>query len=222
MKTIKMKVELISDTISGSGEGFGAIIDTDCQYDEYGIPFISAKRIKGTLRNSLNDLLEMPAVSKANNFVDEADREKVLDTVFGKKGSMQSSSIAISDFVVENYDLAKSWFSYLIDQYPNIFSSETILSTFTNIRTQTEIENGIAVPHSLRTSRAVNKGLKFMADITIEKEDEKIEELLALACANLRRIGTKRNRGLGDIQCELIGDIVPTAISKFEKELEPK
>jgi CRISPR type III-B/RAMP module RAMP protein Cmr1 len=223
MKIIKMTIELLSDTLSGSGEGFGAIIDTDIQYDKCGIPFISAKRIKGCLRNSLNDLLEMPAVSKARGIKDEEERNKMLNSIFGSKGSIQSSSFEISDFVVEDYEIVKSWFNYLKNHYTSIFSNEKILSTYTNIRKQTRVDGlGIAVKHSLRTSRVANKGLKFSAEITIDNMNKVNEEYLALACANLRRIGIKRNRGLGEIRCSLEGDIIHRAISNFEKELEEK
>jgi len=223
MKKNKMTIELLSDTISGSGEGFGAVIDTDVQYDEFGIPFISAKRIKGSLRNSLNEILEMPIVSEAKNCTKQYERDKILSLLFGETGSVESSSLFISNFFVADYQSVKSWFSYLIDKYPDIFSNQKILSTLTNIRRQTKVnEAGIAEDHSLRSSRAVNKGLKFEAEISIEEDNNNIEEYLALACANLRKIGTKRNRGLGDVKCELDSELITNSINKLEKELEGK
>ncbi|MDP3149834.1 MAG: RAMP superfamily CRISPR-associated protein [Ignavibacteria bacterium] len=223
MKTLKVTLELLSDTLSGSGEGFGAMIDTDVQYDEFGIPFISAKRIKGCLKNSLHDLLEMPAVSD-NKFQGQSEaerkesRKEIIEKVFGKAGAVNSTSFAIGDFLLEDHEAIKTWFAYLIEKYPGIFSSEKILSAFTNTRKQTKIGNDeVAEPHSLRTSRVVNRGIKLETDICFEEEDKEVEGLLALSCANLRRIGTKRNRGLGDVRCELIGDIVSLAINDLEK-----
>jgi CRISPR-associated protein Csx10 len=222
MKKIKMIIELQSDALSGSGEGFGAVIDTDVEYDECGIPFMSSKRIKGCLRNSLYDLLEMPAVSTAKKYTRE-NKNKLLNSVFGVIGSVQSSSFGISDFFIEDYETVKAWFAYLKSEYPGIISNERILSTFTNIRRQTKVDDkGIAEEHSLRTSRVVNKGLKFIADITFENEDKETQELFALACANLKRIGTKRNRGLGEIKCMLDPDILSGAVRNLEKTLEEK
>jgi CRISPR-associated protein Csx10 len=216
-----MTIELLSDTLSGSGEGFGAVIDTDVQYDECGIPYISSKRIKGSLRNSLNDLLIMPAVWKALDFKDDKGKDKILDKYFGEKGAVQSSPFSISNFVIEDYELVKPWFAFLKTKYSSIFSNEIILSSFTNIRRQTSVDDeGIALEHSLRTSRVVNKKLKFVADITFENEDLEIEKYLSLACANLKRIGLKRNRGLGEIRCSLEGNLIPAAISNFEEVLE--
>ena len=221
MKTIKMTIELISDTLSGSGEGFGAVIDTDVQYDDCGIPYISTKRIKGLLRNSLSDLFEMPVVWKTLGIRDDKEKEIILDKYFGKKGAVQSSAFSISNFVIEDYELVKPWFAYLKTQYPSIFSNEIILSSFTNIRRQTKVDDkGIAEDYSLRTSRVVIKGSSFVADINIENNDPEFEKYLALACANLKRIGLKRNRGLGEIRCSLDGDLITAAISNFEKVLE--
>lgn len=218
-----MTIELLSDTVSGSGEGFGAVIDNDIEYDNAGIPFISSKRIKGVLRNSLNEILEMPIVAKAKGCSDQVDRDEILNTLFGKPGSVETSSLNIDNFVVAKYESIKAWFGYLSTTYSSVFSNQKILSTLTNIRRQTKVnENGIAEDHSLRTSRAVNKGLRFEADISFEDENTNNEEYLALACANLRRIGTKRNRGLGDVKCDLIGVIIPAHISNFEKSLEAK
>jgi CRISPR-associated protein Csx10 len=220
MKKIKMTIELLSDTLSGSGEGFGAIIDTDVQYDEFGIPFISSKRVKGLLRNSLVDLFDMPAIK---NIIGATKRNEILSKLFGKAGSVLPSSVEISDFFIDDYDQVKSWFSYLKTSYQNIFSAEKILAAFTNIRTQTMLdENEIAADHSLRTSRVVNRGLNFEAEVIFEEEDEESEKYLALACANLRRIGMKRNRGLGDVKCDLIGDLVPISIDNLKLSLEGK
>ena len=48
---MKIEMKLLSDAIPGSGEGLAGIIDADITYDEYGIPYIPAKRIKGILKD---------------------------------------------------------------------------------------------------------------------------------------------------------------------------
>lgn len=57
MKTYKISVSLLSASLIGSAEGYGAIIDSDVIFDEVGIPYIPAKRFKGILRES-GELLE--------------------------------------------------------------------------------------------------------------------------------------------------------------------
>ena len=51
MMNHKINVKLKSDALIGSGEGFGAIIDTDVVFDEVGIPYIPGRRIKGCLKD---------------------------------------------------------------------------------------------------------------------------------------------------------------------------
>ena len=48
----KIKIELLSDMCASSGGTYGSVVDNDIEYDSYGIPYISAKRIKGCLRES--------------------------------------------------------------------------------------------------------------------------------------------------------------------------
>ena len=52
MKSYTIEIQLISDAIIGSGEGFGSLIDTDIVFDGLGVPFIPARRIKGCLRDA--------------------------------------------------------------------------------------------------------------------------------------------------------------------------
>ena len=44
---MKITIKLLSDALINSGEGFGAIIDSDVVFDDIGLPYIPAKRIKG-------------------------------------------------------------------------------------------------------------------------------------------------------------------------------
>lgn len=43
---MKLKIELLSDFCTGSGEGFNSTVDTDAVFDEYGFPYIPAKRLR--------------------------------------------------------------------------------------------------------------------------------------------------------------------------------
>lgn len=46
MKSYTIEIQLISDAIIGSGEGFGSLIDTDIVFDGLGVPIIPARRIR--------------------------------------------------------------------------------------------------------------------------------------------------------------------------------
>ena len=50
----------------------------------------------------------------------------------------------------------------------------------------------------------MNKGFTFIGTITCTKRHARSKLLLALACANLRRVGMGRTRGLGEVTCDLL------------------
>lgn len=59
---MKITIELLSDICIGSGESYNSVIDTDVTYDDYGLPYIPAKRIKGCIREAgleLKDFFEL-------------------------------------------------------------------------------------------------------------------------------------------------------------------
>lgn len=213
MEKYEIELTLLSPTLIGSGERFGSLIDTDIVFDDAGIPFIPSKRIKGCLRDSAIEVCKMLKISKIKNFINLKELKDVskpeknsfesVVSIFGYQGQSFSAPIYFSNLFLENYEVLRKWFQYLINKYPSIFTREAIIKTFTEIRQQTAIEDGIAKAHSLRTIRVVREGLKFLGLIFFEKDDINGVKLLSLACANLRRFGTKRNRGFGEIICKL-------------------
>lgn len=56
----------------------------------------------------------------------------------------------------------------------------------------------------MRIIRLLKKGKVFEGKVILEKDSEELLMLLSLACLNLRRFGTRRNRGFGEIKCSLL------------------
>ena len=56
---MKITIELLSDICIGSGESYNSVIDTDVTYDDYGLPYIPAKRIKGCIREAGLELKDL-------------------------------------------------------------------------------------------------------------------------------------------------------------------
>ncbi|MDM8522011.1 RAMP superfamily CRISPR-associated protein [Desulfococcaceae bacterium HSG8] len=202
MKKHRLELKLESPTLIGSGEGFGSLVDTDIVFDEVGIPFVPSKRIKGCLRDSASEADEM---FRSSGITFPTNIEKT----FGKAGSSESAPAYFSNLFIENYEENKAWLKYYLKNgnYPGVLSRERILETFTEIRWQTAINpDGVAQPHSLRTIRVVKKGIIFYGDVHIEKQDEAILNTLSVACLNFRLMGTKRNRGFGEVRCTLLNE----------------
>ncbi len=202
MKQYKLRLELISSTLIGSGEGFGAVIDADIVFDDFGIPYIPSKRIKGCLRDSAIEVCEILKASQINYLPNNGFA--IVDSLFGVPGMDEPAPLYVSNFAVEGYDEIVQWIGYFAEKYPDIVNPEALRKIFTQIRQQTSIdENGTAKKHSLRTIRVAKKGLVFEGYLELEEESEEFVKLLYLACLNLRRFGTKRNRGFGEIKCRL-------------------
>lgn len=197
MKTLQLKVKLKSPTLLGSGEGWGSIIDADVLFDEHGLPYFPGRRLKGMLRESATEVSEMFAQSG----IDGIAKSKVTDT-FGRSGDAAGAAVVFNDLFVEDYEETVKWLAWCFERFKGLFSSEKVLDSLTMIRQQTAIQaDGTARDGSLRTLRVLKSGLVFQGDISFANDSS--VKLIALACANLKRIGTSRNRGLGLVDCAL-------------------
>jgi len=209
MRTFSMELILESPCLIGSGEGFGSLIDSDIVFDELGIPYIPAKRVKGCLRDSAIEVCEMFSQSGIKIFdlsQENSDNKfKIVSKVFGKPGSQYNAPVYFSNLIIRDYEELAKWLKYLGKKYNDIFNRESIINQYTEIRQQTSIdeESGTAKKHSLRTIRVAKRGLIFEGTIDFEEEGEDMIKLIYFACENFRRFGTKRNRGLGKVKCEL-------------------
>ncbi len=191
---MKIIMTLKSDAIPGSGNSLAGIIDRDINYDKYGLPFIPAKRIKGILRESAEDL-----------GIDEND-------LFGVEGSPEGSSFIIDNGYVKNYESYKKFLSSKVNK--DFLSQQATLDYFTYTRSQTTIENGVAKENSLRVSRVLKKGLVFEFNLEYNKKDE---ENIEKICKVTRGFGASRTRGFGEIELRLLTENETTNSSEIAK-----
>ena len=77
---IELQIKLLSDMHLGSGKA-DVNLDADIVYDENGMPYFPAKRLKGLLYESAKEILEMSAVSGKLLFTEEA-----VENLFGQPG----------------------------------------------------------------------------------------------------------------------------------------
>ena len=155
-----LRIDLLSDLCSGSGDTYNSSIDTDIVYDDFGLPYIPAKRIKGCIRESLLELIEFGVF----------DQRMMID-LFGNAD--KESSFSLSDARLEHYS------DYVHDLKIKGENRQFVLDLFTYSRTQTAIdhETGTAKEDYLRTKRVLKRGLTFKAllsfnsDLTEEQID---------------------------------------------------
>jgi CRISPR-associated protein Csx10 len=100
-----------------------------------------------------------------------------------------------------------------------------VVDYFTDVRHQTAIdpETKITKEHSLRTIRVLSGQNEFSGYITVNYKNENVEKLLAFISLYLDRMGSKRNRGFGKIEVEILDEqgnsLTQFLKQKLEKEL---
>ncbi len=219
MKLLTLRITTESETLIGSGEGWGANIDTDVVLDDCGLPYIPAKRIKGCLRESALEVVEMFEQSGI-------DYTENLEEIFGKKGQGKTRVVFENLYIgkdVKEYEKIRECLMWGMHEFGHIISKETTASVLTSLRQQTAInKDEVAEEHSLRTIRVIKKGVEFVGKVHLPKDDKlnKNENLLSFAAKNLRYIGTKRNRGFGQITCSFVELNANSFISTLEKKTE--
>jgi CRISPR/Cas system CSM-associated protein Csm3 (group 7 of RAMP superfamily) len=186
---ITLVITLESDTLPGSGQGIAGLIDIDVRHDDSGLPYLHGRTVKGLLRAALSDLDEMPGVPDA-----------ALKPAFEMLGKPeQPGTLHIGPATTGSDNLRAHLKNAKI-------SPQVALQALTRLRRQTKIdeETGAAEDHTLRTLRVLSAGLEMRAALQQPDPftDAQKGVMAALACA-LRRIGTRRTRGLGCVRARL-------------------
>ena len=192
---MKIEMELLSDAIPGSGEGIAGIIDGDITYNEFGIPHIPAKRIKGILRESARDLQDAGLLN--------ADQ---IDRIFGVSGQEKGTELKLADGHVPDYENLRDFLKTITrgatyKKLASLFNQEAVLDYYCYTRSQTTInKNGVAQKDSLRTFRILKKKLKFYFNVVCPDGcEEDLENILKVT----RAFGTSRTRGTGEIKLQI-------------------
>ena len=115
--------------------------------------------------------------------------------------------LIIPDFHLPDYEKMIEDWQVLQTTFKDTIRPENVLDYYTSLRFQTAIDEktGIAKDHSLRNIRVLDRGITFKGTVSLINASEIHEQALALALQNLRRAGTNRNRGFGQIECEMEG-----------------
>ena len=191
---MQIELKLLSDTCATSGLGAFGGVDTDIAIDEYGLPIIPAKRLKGCLRE---EGIEIVSVLP--------QYEDVFFELFGKPGDAVSGSLRISNGELTDAEALKDE----IKSKP--YSPKQVTELFTSLRTGTAMKGTGIIrqtdDNTLRVTRVVEAMFASKENtfsFNVEKLDGEEFKFLDKCCRSLRGIGTNRTRGLGEIQCELI------------------
>lgn len=183
-----LQISLLSDLCASSGEHYNSYVDTDVVYDEFGLPFIPAKRIKGCIREAALELVEWGIFEK-----------QVYDSLFGKEGN-EKSKFSLDNAYLKEYENLTADLKNCQDKV--LVHPQRVLGLYAYTRTQTAMtKDGVADKGSLRTIRVINKGLIFQAALkeTVKLTEEE-KNLLKTAVSMVKHMGTGRTRGLGLVE----------------------
>jgi hypothetical protein len=197
-----LQIELLSDATFSRGEGTAGVVDTEVEHDEFGMPFIGGKTIRGLLRDSW--------LSMHGHFPDLA---AAAERVFGRSQSLdEKCRLRIGDARLPA--AVRDTIRDAVGPEPGKgrLMPDVILAGFTSIRYQTaeDRETGAPEATTLRSSRVVLRGFVFESRLSWlngyepNPDDRRI---LAMCVLVTRHSGLLRNRGRGHIRMTLDGDL---------------
>ena len=189
-----LTIKLLSDMCCGTGEGDGIRQDISSTYDKNGFPIIYGRRLKGLLRDKVEFMQE-------KGYIEKGMSEKIFGTGYFK------GNVRVGNAQLSNINELKEELECLTDEQRKIINPTSIEEIYTVNRYSTAIENGIAKEHSLRIVGMFPKGIEFKAVIEMDFSKGSDEfTVIADACKLLRNMGVGRNRGYGEVRCELLED----------------
>lgn len=192
-----LEIELKSETVFGSGHSVPGMVDQEVLYDDYGFPYMKGKTVKGKLKEEVAHVLW--CLSKGKRGM----ADPLIDDLFGAPASDTAAVLRFSDLCMD--ETVRQMFVKKIQA--GDFEAKDILNASTEIRSFTGIdyEKGVAKKGSLRRVRVIRKGLYFYSHIFPGRDLSSLEEdIMGIAAASLKHLGTMETRGMGYVSCRLM------------------
>jgi len=64
MDKYRIRVELLTEAVFGSGNSIPGVVDLEIVHDEYGLPFMKGKTFKGNFREAMGDIVNLIGIEK--------------------------------------------------------------------------------------------------------------------------------------------------------------
>jgi hypothetical protein len=227
MESYWLRFKLYSDATFGRGEGLAGVVNQEVEHDEWGLPYLRGRALKGLLNEECANILfalEQQGTQQAAGWEDSAHR------LWGGPGSRldDSARLRVGDARLPQ-DLRLAVRQAI---RAGAMTAQDALESLTTIRRQTSVDEqtGAPRPHSLRAARAVLRETVLEAALTFVDDAQPGDLALLAACVlALRRAGTARNRGRGRLQASLHADqdghpgqdITRDQFELFAQEVQP-
>lgn len=235
MNTYYITLYLKSDTTFGCGSSLSSLVDTEIEYDDYGLPFLHGRTLKGLLVEECANIIY--SLKLQEKIKDKDEWYKAALYLFGQPGC---NDVKQNTMNVDHARLPEDFRQAVIyaikegekERNSNTFTPIDVIEALTYIRHQTAISPyGVPLEGSLRSTRVLMRGLSFESQLTFtfEKPEKHSLWLLAASVSSLKRVGTNRNRGYGEVEAllsdqplcskELAKQFTYKLINEFAQEL---
>lgn len=199
---LTLRFELLSAATFGRGDGLPGVVDSEVEHDEYGLPYLRGRTLRGLLAEEMESLLyalDAPPTSKWQNA-----RDRLLGV--SARALDETGILHISDAQLP--ERVRQLIAYSVEDQPDKLSRTAVLEALTAIRRQTAMSHlGAPDPTSLRALRVILPGTQFAARLTFDEAPNDHERaLLATTVLAWRRAGTGRNRGRGRLRAKIESD----------------
>ena len=197
-----LEIKLLSPLSSAAGEGRVGLVDRDIAFDDFGLPILPSRRLKGLWREAYRDVTDA--------WQQSGEACTPIEKIFGDSGGGYGDGDAcmhITNAELENASSLKKWLEYLQHHKIGKLHAEDVVQQYATVRAQTAIDrkSGAAKENTLRFTRTLKPGYVFRAPVRFTATpNTELENALALGAAALQHMGTARTRGLGRIQCRFL------------------
>lgn len=167
----RIQINLLSDTIFGSGYSIPAAEDIGSCVDKEGYPYLKGSTFKGVFRESFENIVSWEGIN-----------ESIVSDIFGEadwSGVTDETRLHLTDFVLKSRTQLnpEDCFTY---------------------RSFTSIEDGVAADGTLRVARCILRGMSFIGEMSLQADESTIR-LLKDASLGIKFMGTLRSRGFGRV-----------------------
>jgi len=201
---LKLTLEILSDCTFSSGGGSPGEVDTEIRCDEWGIPYIHGRTLKGLLLREAELLINNLEKSLRNQV---KPWEEAKNRLFGRSGVSQSTQGIL---YIGNATFPEQFITLVRKAVKNQkMRRREVLRALTTIRHSTAIDSstGAAEPESLRSERLLRKEVVFEAILTFREKPTPIEfAFLAGVILSLHTGGSKISRGCGKLLGRILNE----------------
>lgn len=217
-----LRFTLESEACFSRGDGVPGVVDVEVNHDEYGLPYLGGRTLKGLLHAEATEIVDALRHTDKQSFEKWA---RVANDLFGQPGSFleKEGKLHVGDaqLPADLRSQVATTFDELNTLNKRVIHPHDVLETLTTIRRQTAVdsESGSPKEETLRAVRVILRKTEFVAPLLLKnvstEEGRKDELAFLAACIKaFRRAGSNKTRGYGRLRASLHESLEEPAITK--------